>query len=68
MAKKIATVSDKLAKINESFTINIYDNGYMIEVGGRDSNDDWKTAKILVATDDELVSLVRETISMTRAE
>jgi len=68
MAKKIATVSDKLVKINESFTINIYDNGYMIEVGGRDSNDDWKTAKILVATDDELVSLVRETISMSRAE
>ena len=68
MAKKIETVSDKLVKINESFTINIYDNGYMIEVGGRDSNDDWKTAKILVATDDELVSLVRETISMSRAE
>jgi hypothetical protein len=26
----------KLSKVNESITINRYDNGFMVEVGGRD--------------------------------
>lgn len=63
MATKI---SDKLVKVNENFSINIYDNGYMIEVGGRDSEDDWKTAKIIVGSDDELLALVKEAISLPR--
>ena len=41
-------LSDKLVKVNENFTINMYDNGYMIEVGGRDDEDNWKTSKIIV--------------------
>ena len=69
MAKKqINKLSDKLTKVNESFTINMYDNGFMIEVGGRDSEDEWKTAKIMVTTVDELLTLVREAVEMTRSE
>lgn len=60
----MAKISDKLTKVNESFTINRYDNGFMIEVGGRNENDDWKTAKIIVATEDELVALVREAVNL----
>jgi hypothetical protein len=59
-------VSDKLTKVNESFTINMYDNGYMVEVGGRDSEDEWKNAKIICATLDEVILIVREVTSMTR--
>jgi len=69
MAKAKATVktlSDKLGKVNESFTINMYDNGYMIEVSGRDNDGEWKTAKILVQSVDELVALVREATEMER--
>ena len=29
-------VSDKLTKVTDSFTINMYDNGYMIEISGKD--------------------------------
>jgi hypothetical protein len=69
MAKKqINKLSDKLTKVNESFTINMYDNGFMIEVGGRDSEDEWKTAKIMVPTVEELVTLVKEATELTRAE
>jgi hypothetical protein len=64
----VKQLSDKLTKVNESFTINMYDNGYMIEVGGRDSKDEWKTAKILVSSVDELVALVREATEIQRAE
>ena len=61
-------LSDKLVKVNENFTINMYDNGYMIEVGGRDDEDNWKTAKILVSTVEELLALVREATEIERAE
>lgn len=62
----VKQLSDKLAKVNESFTINMYDNGYMIEVGGRDHDEEWKTAKIMVTEVDELLALVREATEMTR--
>ena len=59
-------ISDKLTKVNEAFTINMYDNGYMIEVGGRDGEDEWKTAKIIVSSVDELVELVKEATQLPR--
>jgi hypothetical protein len=46
----------------------MYDNGYMIEVGGRDDEDNWKTAKIMVGTVEELLELVREATEIERAE
>ena len=64
----VAKVSNKLAKVNENFSINMYDNGYMVEVGGRDKKDDWKTSKIMVSTDEELIAVIKEVISMTRAD
>ena len=69
MATKKSTVkkiSDKLAKVNDSFTINMYDNGYMLEIGGRDSNDDWKNAKITVGSIEELTELIKEASEMER--
>ena len=62
----MATISDKLIKVNEAFTINMYDNGFMIEVGGRDNNDEWKNTKIIVSTVEELVELVKEAASLPR--
>ena len=60
------TISEKLSKVNEAFTINMYDNGFMIEVGGRDDNDEWKNTKIIVPTVEELVALVKEAALMPR--
>lgn len=59
-------VSDKLTKVNETFTINMYDNGFMIEVGGRNSDDDWTSAKIMVTNVDDLLALVKEVANMPR--
>lgn len=60
MAKKLS----KLAKVNESITINRYDNGWMVEVGGRDGENDWKNCKILCNTEEEMLSVVKEWNSM----
>ena len=50
----------KLAKVNEAITINRYDNGWMVEVGGRDDESDWKNCKILCNTEEEMIAVVKE--------
>jgi hypothetical protein len=68
MAKKsIKTISDKLAKINDNFTIHMYDNGYMIAFSGQDSDEEWANANIVCNTVEELTALVLEATNMERA-
>jgi hypothetical protein len=62
----VSKVSDKLAKVNESFSINMYDNGFMLEVSGRDADNEYKTAKIMVATGEQLIALIAEVVEMER--
>lgn len=51
---------NKLAKVNDSFSVNRYDNGWMVEIGGRDKKQDWKNCKILCNTEEELLALIKE--------
>ena len=64
MAKKL----NKLSKVNENISINRYDNGWMVEVGGRDEENDWKTSKILCNTEEEMLAVVKEWNSMDVAD
>jgi hypothetical protein len=50
----------KLDKVNESLTINRYDNGWMVEVGGRNEESDWKTCKIVCNSEEEVLNVVKE--------
>ena len=59
-------LSEKLAKLNDSFSVNMYDNGYMFEMGGRNEDEDWVTAKIVCNNIDELVALIKEASEMPR--
>ena len=69
MAKKqVNNLGDKLAKVNDSFSVQMYDNGFMFEIGGKDSNGDWKNAKIMCSTIDQLVALVKEATELEKDE
>ncbi len=69
MAKlPISSIADKLGKIGDSFTVYMYDNGFMLEASGRDHEENWKSAKILCNNPDQLVALVSEAINMPRDE
>ena len=46
----------KLTKVNDSLTVNRYDNGWMVEISGRDDEDDWKSTKILCNRSEEHTS------------
>ena len=65
-SKPITKISDKLAKVNESFSVYMYDNAYMIEVSGRDTENDYKTVKLMVTTLDQLQALIKEVTEMDR--
>lgn len=59
-------ISDKLTKVSDNFNIYMYDNGYMLEIGGRNANDDWSNAKIMCNSIEELTMLIEEAAGMTR--
>jgi hypothetical protein len=62
----VSKVSDKLTKVNENFSVNMYDNGFMLEISGKDADNEYKTAKILVATGEQLIALIAEVVEMER--
>ena len=59
-------LSDKISKCNDSLTVNMYDNGYMVEVSGNDSNGDWKYPKIMCQTLEEVYAVIAEAAAMER--
>ena len=64
--KAVNKISDKLVKVSESFQVYMYDNAYMIEVSGRDSEGDYKTVKLMVPALDQLQALIKEVTEMDR--
>ena len=59
-------LSDKLAKVSDNLTVNMYDNGYMVEVSGRDDDSDWKSAKIMCQTLEQVFAVITEASKMER--
>jgi hypothetical protein len=51
---------NKLTKVSDSFTVNRYDNGWMFEVNGRNEKDEWRCAKIVCNTEEELLALIKQ--------
>ena len=67
MAKKTITkVADKLAKVGECVNVYFYDNAYMVEVSGRDSNDDWSNVKLVCRDLNEVQAALEEVDSLPR--
>jgi len=64
--RKEMNLEDKLMKVNDSFSVNMYDNGFMFEISGRDHNEDWAGAKIVCNNLEELISLIKEASAMPR--
>lgn len=59
-------IEDKLIRVNDNFSVYMYDNGFMFEISGRTDTDDWASTKILCNTLDDLVQLIKEASAMDR--
>ena len=67
MSKKpITKVADKLTKVSECVNVYFYDNAYMVEVTGRDKNDDWSNIKLVAKSLDEVVTILQEVETLER--
>ena len=53
-------ISDKLTKVSNSYTVNIFDNGFSVEISGRDADNDWKNSRVLCGSLEDLISVVEE--------
>lgn len=60
------SISERLEKASDSLTIHMYDNGYMLEIAGRDAEGDWKTSKIVTTNLDDLFKLIEEAAVMPK--
>lgn len=67
MAKKVITkVADKLTKVGECVNVYFYDNAYMVEVSGRDKNDDWSNVKLVCRDLNEVQAALEEVDSLPK--
>jgi hypothetical protein len=53
-------IAKKLAKVNNSFTVSIFDNGFTLEISGKDNEGEWKNARFICATLEELLDAIKE--------
>ena len=60
----MAKLSDILTKVDEDVTVTRADNGYIVTVSGRDTDDDWATAKIVCNSLEEVMALITEASMM----
>lgn len=60
-------IADKLRKVGDSITINIYDNGFMVEVSGRDNDDDYTQAKIICSDLAAVNAVIKEAVEMEKS-
>ena len=67
-SKKQFSLDDKLKQVSESFTVYMYDNGYMLEISGKNNDDDWKNAKVICNTLEELMALIGKIDKFPREE
>jgi hypothetical protein len=68
MAKtKMNKIGDKLSKVNDSFIVYMYDNGFMVEIAGNNHKEDWANAKIVCTSMAELVELIQEASELERS-
>ena len=67
MSKKpITKVADKLTKVSECVNVYFYDNAYMVEVTGRDKNDDWSNIKLVCKDLSDVVNVLEEVETLER--
>ena len=57
-------IKSKLAEVNTSVNIEILDNGYTVEVSGRDDKGDWKNCRVYCEDVNEVSRILEETVSL----
>lgn len=58
---------DIFTKVNDNYTVTNCNNGFVVEISGYDSKEDWLIGKFVVKTIGELNDVVQDLACMPRA-
>jgi hypothetical protein len=61
-----AQINSRIVHVNDSFSVNMYDNGFMVECSGRDNEQNYASSKTMCSNLDELVALIQTIATMPR--
>lgn len=53
-------LSDLFTSVNDSVTVYRFENGWMVEISGRDSDDEWPTKKLVCSDLKNVLTLLEE--------
>lgn len=59
-------ISDTLEKIDDTLHVTICDNGFMVEISGRNKQDNYKTVKIVCGMIDHVYEVIAEASTLPR--
>ena len=57
---KVNMVSNMFSSVNDSVTVYRFENGWMVEISGRDHFDEWPTKKIVCSDLKNVLTLLEE--------
>jgi len=59
-------INSRMVAVNDSFSVNMYDNGFMVEYSGRDAEMHFVGSKTMCANLEELLTLIQAIAAMER--
>lgn len=57
---KVNMVSNLFSSVNDSVTVYRFENGWMVEISGRDRFDEWPTKKIVCSDLKNVLTILEE--------
>lgn len=57
---KVNMVSNLFSSVNDSVTVYRFENGWMVEISGRDHFDEWPTKKIVCSDLKNVLTILEE--------
>lgn len=60
------SINTKIVKVNDVYSVTMCANGYVVEITGRDVQENWSTSKLICTSMAELIELLGEINSMDK--
>lgn len=60
------SINTKIVKVNDVYSVTMCANGYVVEITGRDAQENWSTSKLICTSMAELIELLGEIDSMDK--
>jgi hypothetical protein len=66
MSKANVEFLKRATKVSDNFSITLCENGFVVDVSGSDSNDDWINSKIVFNSLEDLMAFIKETTKLEK--